>query len=193
METIYKSVIEAPNVWVAGDQPPAEDDVRLVLEALAKDLAGWEPEIPLDVIREVSRRFINDFVVAGGLVEREAGGGLFDYELQIPREIRIKNQTLKAITIEYLLKSEVTAGVFRKGEEIITKLFNALFESCRADKPRDRYLLFPRRLRPRLRAVSDNESDLRRLICDYVAGLTEGQARHLYARFFEPGHGHLGA
>ncbi len=192
METIYKSVKEAPNVWVAGQDSPEEEDVRNLLEALADDLAAWEPEIPLDVIREVSRRFINLFVVAGEVVDRDAGGGLFDFELQIPREIRIKNQVLKAITIEYLLKSEVTAGVFHKGQEIITRLFQALLDSCHA-KQRDRYLLFPRRLRPRLRAVSDNQSDLRRHICDYIAGLTEGQARHLYARFFEPGHGQWGA
>lgn len=100
---------------------------------------------------------------------------------------------LKAITIEYLLKSEVTAGVFHKGEEIVTRLFDALCECCHAPKPRDRYLLFPRRLRPRLRSLSDNQSAQLRVICDYLAGLTEGQARHLYSRFFEPGHGHLGA
>jgi dGTPase len=190
-ETIFKSVRDAPKVWV-GEDPPSEQDVGDVLEPLIDALAGWEPDIPLDVIRELSRSFINGFVVAGEVETLGSGSSLFDFSLQVPREIRIRNQVLKAITIEYLLRSEVTAGVFFKGHEILDRLFEALLRSCHQPRSRDRYLLFPRRLRPRLKSVSDNQGDLRRLICDYLAGLTEGQVRKLYARFFEPGNAQLG-
>lgn len=90
------------------------------------------------------------------------------------------------------MKNDITAGVFYKGHEILDRLFGAFLGSCEADRDRDRYLLFPRRMRPRLREVADNQSDLMRLICDYLAGLTEGQVRQIYARFFEPGHAHFG-
>lgn len=192
METVYKSVKNAPNVWIDGEDPPDEAEVAELLGGLADVLAPWEPEIPLNVIRELSRELINGFVVAGDLVQDGSGASLFDFRLQIPRETRVRNQVLKAITIEYLLKSDVTAGSFFKGHEILDRLFMAFLASCHADRPRDRYLLFPRRLRPRLREVSDNQSEMRRLICDYLGGLTEGQVRKLYARFFEPGHVQFG-
>jgi dGTPase len=192
-ETIYKSVKDAPNVWVEGQPAPSEEDVAAVLTELVDALSAWEPEIPLDVIRELSRKFINQFVVAGEVVQEGSGGSLFDFKLEIPWHDRVRNQVLKAITIEYLLKSDITAGAFFKGHEILDRLFEALFQSCRVQSSRNRYLLFPRRMRPRLREVADNQSDLQRLICDYLGSLTEGQVRRLYARFFEPGHALVGS
>ncbi|HYQ79804.1 MAG TPA: dNTP triphosphohydrolase [Solirubrobacterales bacterium] len=188
MDTIFKSVRGAPNVWVEGQSAPSEEDVAAVLTELVDALSAWEPEIPLDVIRELSRKFINGFVVAGEVVENGPGDSLFDFKLVIPWEDRVRNQVLKAITIEYLLKSDITAGAFFKGHEILDRLFDAFLKSCKELPLRNRYLLFPRRMRPQLREVADNQSDLRRLICDYLGSLTEGQVRRLYARFFEPGH-----
>lgn len=191
-EIIFESVSDAPGVWV-DEGAPDEDEVKAVLADLIDELAKYEPDIPLDIIREISRRYINEFVIAGELSLSGPGDSLYDFKLKIPREIRVKNQVLKAITIEYLLKSDITAGVFFKGHEILGRLFRALLASCEAEKERNRYLLFPRRMRPGLREFADNQSDLRRLICDYLASLTEGQVRKLYARFFEPGHAHLGS
>lgn len=188
METVHKSVADAPNVWI-DEKAPSEEEVQKMLVPLIDELAEWEPDIPLDIIRELSRDHINRFVVAGDVLGMSGGGGLFDYRLEIPHEDRVRNQVLKAITIEYLLRSDVTAGIFYKGHEILNRLFEALLKSCHAQRSRERYLLFPRRFRTELRDVSDSESDLRRKICDYIAGLTEGQARQLYARFYEPGPG----
>lgn len=185
-ETVFNSAAKAPKVWVDQD-PPTEEEVVVMLGGLADVLAEFEPDIPLDVMRELSRELINDFVTAGDVVANGPGNSLFDFKLEIPRKIRVKNQILKAITIEYLLRSDVTAGHFYKGHEILDRLFEALLKSCNMPKKRERYLLFPRRLRPRLRSVYDSESDTRREICDYLASLTEGQVRKLYARFFEPG------
>jgi dGTPase len=192
-ETVYKSVRDAPNVWVDGQEPPDEEDVANVLTELVDGLSPWEPEIPLDVIRELSRKFINGFVVAGEVIQTGPGDSLFDFRLEIPWEDRVRNQVLKAVTIEYLLKSDLTAGAFFKGHEILARLFDAFFKSCKATAARNRYLLFPRRMRPQLREVEDNQSDLQRLICDYLGSLTEGQVRRLYARFFEPGHALVGS
>lgn len=184
METVHRSTAEAPGVWIDEDDP-TEQEISEKLEPLIDALAPSEPEIPLDIIREVSRQYINEFVVAGD-VEVGAGESLFDFELNIPRDIRIQNQVLKAITIEYLLRSDITAGVFHKGQEMLGRLFDALFQSTQVADHRKRYLLFPMRMRPELRPLAGDQSALHRAVCDYVASLTEGQARHLYARFFEP-------
>ena len=191
IETVYRSVVEAPKVWVE-ETAPSEDEVTDVLTELYDVLAKWAPEIPLDVIRELSRGLINDFVLAGKVVTTGPGETLFDFKLEIPREVRVRNQVLKAITVEYLLRSEITAGVFFKGHEILDRLFEALWSSCRREPDRHRYLLFPRRMRIPLRSAEDNQGDQHRLICDHLAGLTEGQVRKLYARFFEPGNAQLG-
>jgi dGTPase len=190
-ETVYRSVAEAPRVWV-DEEAPSHEEVNAVLGELYDALAEWAPEIPLDVIRELSRGFINEFVLAGEVVATAPGETLFDFKLEIPKGVRLRNQVLKAITVEYLLRSEITAGVFFKGHEILDRLFQALHDSCLREPPRDRFLLFPRRMRPQLRSAEDSQGDLHRLICDYLAGLTEGQVRKLYARFFEPGNAQPG-
>ena len=173
VETIHWSVEQAPNVWV-GEDAPDEQEVSSILEPLIGQLEEWEPEIPLDIIREVSRDYINRFVTGPRVTRVGSGSSLFDFRLEIPQDLRAENQVLKAITIEYLLRNEITAGVFFKGHEILKRLFDAFYTSCRVTPSRERYLLFPRRLRPKLREVADSESDLRRGICDYLAGLTEG-------------------
>jgi dGTPase len=187
-ESIYRSVTNAPNVWVEEDTP-TEDEVEGALTPLIDELAEWEPVIPLDLIREVSRDYIDRFVVAGEVERMGDSDTLFDYKLGIPRATRVENQVLKAITIEYLLRNAKTAGTFYKGREILNRLFEALWWSCREAKDREKYLLFPRRLRTRLKREADNVSGQRREICDYLASLTEGQARQLYSRWFEPSSG----
>lgn len=76
--------------------------------------------------------------------------------------------------------------IFHNGERVILRLYDELLANATTRHRRDRFLLFPRPLRDRLAMETDNQSALARLVCDYVASMTEGQALRLYARLFEP-------
>jgi dGTPase len=93
---------------------------------------------------------------------------------------------LKAITFEYVIRDHRTAAAAVKGREIVQRIFETLLASTKAAKPADRHILFPRELRESLRSYEGDATDTARFVCDYVAGLTEGQALDLYGRLFEP-------
>jgi len=186
VETIWRSVCGAPIRFQDG--PPSQDTVAGHLDGLARELAPWEPEIPKDIMREVTRSYIDKFASAVDVECPKKVATSFDFQLRIPEEIRIENQVLKSITIEYILRDDRTAALFHKGEEIITRLFEALFDSTQAPA-RHRFLLFPRSMRPDLDSDRDNQSALARATCDHIASMTEGQALTLYSRLFEPAGG----
>jgi dGTPase len=185
LESVVGALAKAPGVrWKDG--PPSAEVVEPVVRDLCDRLSDEEPPIPLDVIRDQMRHYIDKFATAGTLVETGDGSSLFDFKLDIPEEIRIENQILKSITFEYVIDDATTRRQAFKGQEILRRLFAALLENTQ-QSGRDRLLLFPREQRPRLDTLSEVEAA--RAVCDYLAGMTEGQALRLYAQLFEPSAG----
>lgn len=181
-ESVLTAVANAPGVrWQAG--PPSAETVDGVIRDLTARLYGWRAPVPLDVIRDATRHYINKFANAPTLRQRGSGATLFDFELEIDEAIRVENQVLKSITFEYVIDDARTRRLAFRGQEILRRLFHALFENAQ-QSGRDRLLLFPRDMRDRLDTLSTAESA--RVVCDYLASMTEGQALHLYSRLFEP-------
>ena len=185
VETICVATAKAPIRWREG--PPPAAAIAPIVEELTKlltePLEGGQA-VPLDVIRDVSRHYIDRFATAP-TVERVGGGdSLFDYKLEIPEEIRIENQVLKTITFEFVVNDADTRRLSFKGREILRSLFIALFENALPGDRSDRLLLFPRPMRDGLDTLSPAQAA--REVCDYLAGMTEGQALRLYAQLFEP-------
>lgn len=169
------------------DGPPDHDVVEPILAELTKRLTDPLDDVeavPLDVIRDVSRYYIDRFATAPTVVRDGDGNSLFDYQLDIDEAIRIENQVLKTITFQYVVNDAETRRLGFKGKEILRGLFGALFENALPEAKRDRLLLFPRELREGLDTLS--ESQTARAVCDYLAGMTEGQALRLYSQLFEP-------
>jgi dGTPase len=69
-------------------------------------------------------------------------------------------------------------------EAILTRLFRVLQENTEAKK--ERYVLFPREMREELASRESDQSATLRMVCDYLASMTEGQALQLYSRLFDP-------
>lgn len=183
LRALHQSILEAPINW--RDSPATEQQVADYVAPLYDALAKWAPDIPMDVIREMSRLYIDRFARA---CDVEATGGVessFDFKLTIPEEIRIENQVLKSITFEFIIRDPRTVQIFHKGEQIVLRLFDELYTNASEDRS-DRFLLFPRNARAQLAMDRDNQSALARYVCDYIASMTEGQALRLYARLFEP-------
>ncbi len=143
--------------------------------------------MPKDVIREFTRARIDEFAIAGDVTTLGDGMTLFDYRFDVPEDVRIKNQILKSITFEFVIRDHRTTTVAFKGREILKRLFEALYENASGgNSSADRFVLFPRELRPTIWAFADDEPALARAVCDHLASLTEGQALSLYGRLFEP-------
>lgn len=185
VDTITRAMATAPIRWESG-VPPTADVVAPIIEDLRSRLTARvddAEEIPLDVIRDVTRHYINRFANAPTLGTTGSGNTLFDFRLDIPEEIRIENQVLKTITFEFVVNDAETRRLSFKGQEILRRLFRTLFRNAQ-EAGRSQFLLFPRSMRPALETLSGTETA--RAVSDYLAGMTEGQALSLYAQLFEP-------
>ncbi len=184
--TVAENVRRAPIRWSSG--PPSDDKIAAVIEELVKRLGKYVTATPPDVLREVTRRYIDEFATAGRLVGTGRGETLYDFTFEVPEELRMANQVLKSITFEYVIYDARTTTLAYKGREIIRRLFDCMYANTQSSAGRDRFLLFPREYREELRSLAD-DSSAARFVADYIASLTEGQATALYRRLFEPERG----
>lgn len=185
VEEVCATTAAAPVRWQAG--PPSAEVVAPMVAELTKRLTDPLDDpgfIPLDVIRDVTRHYIDKFATAPTVELLGDGASLFDYSLEIPEEVRIENQVLKTITFEYVVNEAETRRLSFKGKEILERLFWALFDNTLSNARRTRLLLFPRERRDDLETLSPIQAA--RAVCDYLATMTEGQALRLYAQLFEP-------
>jgi dGTPase len=183
VDTVLASATSPRIKWA--DDPPGRDEVAAVLKDAMDRFRQVAPVIHTDVIREVTRYYINRFANAGEIQQRGEGMSLFDYRLEIPREIRIENQVLKAITFEYVIRDERTTTFIHKGKVIVTDLWEELFGNAQDPDRIERNTLLPRAMRRDLANAFGDQSRLARIVCDYIASMTEGQAISLYGRLFE--------
>jgi dGTPase len=185
-ERVWRTTCNAPVKWKDG--PPSPEQVNRILD----ELVGRIPTafaVPKDVLREVTRHYIDKFATAGELTVHGDEADPFGTKFEVPEEIRVENQVLKSITFEFVIDDQRTTTLAFKGREIVRRLFEALYENTTGAVGRHRFLLFPQELRATLRSFESDEFDLARATCDYIAGMTEGQAVHLYKRLFEPAAG----
>ena len=186
IDAIAEMTAGAPVRWQAGESP-SRDVVAPIVEELTKRLTDpldQAETVPLDVIRDVTRLYIDRFATAISVVKKGAGETLFDWDLEIDEEIRIQNQVLKSITFAFVINDAETRRLAFKGREILRRLFRALYENAISADPKQRLMLFPREMRNGLETLSKAQSA--RAVCDYLASMTEGQALRLYSQLFEP-------
>lgn len=154
------------------------DRVRDILQELRDRLTR-----PDNTIREVARHYINRFVLAAKIVAAGNSATSFDYQLRLPEEVRQECIAFKMLTLEFIILDERTTTLAYKGREIVTRLFNAFMENTQKSAGILRLEIFPRAIRARLEAAAETEYP--RIVCDFLAGMTDGQATRLYSRLFE--------
>lgn len=185
IEEICQMTEDASVSWKEGE-PPGRERIASIIEELTgylTDSLDTTEDVPLDVIRDVTRRYIDRFATAVKVVPRGDGISLFDFELQIDEEIRLQNQVLKSITFAFVINDAETRRLAFKGKEILRELFWALYGNA-IEAKNDRLMLFPRQMRDDLDTLSEGQAA--RAVCDYLASMTEGQALRLYSQLFEP-------
>lgn len=96
------------------------------------------------------------------------------------REAMLQVEVLKHLNYELVIRSPRLAVVEHRGRDLVTKLFNTLLESEGALLPTDWRLRYKE-------AAAAGITQASRLVCDYVACMTDRYAAELHARLFGDG------
>lgn len=145
-----------------------------------------------DTFSSFLARLIGEFIHATTLVTRE--NALSDSTHRYAFDIYIEPEAEKLCT---LLKMLAVGLVFHtpqvhqleyKGGEILRKLFTVMEEEyIQKDKPG--YRLLPAHYHNAMQ--SGDEHERRRMLCDYISGMTDGFVVRTYKRLFDPDFGSI--
>ncbi|ALK16360.1 MULTISPECIES: dGTP triphosphohydrolase [Burkholderia cepacia complex] len=99
--------------------------------------------------------------------------------VRLTRDGLIKVEILKHLNYELVIRSSRLAVVEHRGRDLVTDIFNALWKSKGA--------LLPDDWKERYDSVGSSKPNRARLICDYVACMTDAYAAEVHDRLFGRG------
>jgi dGTPase len=124
---------------------------------------------------------VNAFVVSIGVVEQLTfEHPLLRFQAQLDEKASVFLEHLKELVIRKVIKTAQVQTLEYRGQQLIVDLFDALnSDPMRLMKQnfRDLYLL------------ASDEGQRIRVICDYIAGMTDEYATRMFERLFVPRHG----
>ena len=109
------------------------------------------------------------------------------FDLRIDPTVKAESKLYKTIALDLIFQSPQIQQIEFKGGQILSRLFNAL--SQHALDPRGLRIL-PTTIQQLVDRETSDSARYRRL-CDYTAGLTDGQAVRTYKRLFNPDFGSI--
>jgi dGTPase len=113
----------------------------------------------------------------------------YAFRLEIDPDILEEAELYKKISLELVFLSPQIRQLEHKGDYIIRRLFDVYEAQYIRNEKSDMHLL-PSGVERTIRATSD-KSLRARLLCDYIAGMTDGFAIRTYKRLFDPDFGSL--
>ncbi|HHB76627.1 MAG TPA: deoxyguanosinetriphosphate triphosphohydrolase family protein [Desulfobulbus sp.] len=124
---------------------------------------------------------VNAFIVSSEIKQDvKYKSNLLKYDVFLPCEACFALDLLKKLVVEKVIRIPEVRTLEYRGQHIIMQLFDAL-----ASDPGE---LLPSRFGD-LWKKAQTENEKMRIICDYVAGMTDEYATRLYERMFVPRHG----
>ena len=111
------------------------------------------------------------------------------FEIQIDPAKKIECSLYKRIAYEIVFQSTRVKQLEYKGDRMLERLFEALLENYAQAVKTPSRLVSPK-LEARLEKAAD-ETHKARLLCDYLAGMTDSFAIKTYRRLFDPGFGSI--
>lgn len=113
----------------------------------------------------------------------------YRYGLDIDPAIRREAELYKKISVDLVFRSPQLHQLEHKGAYLLQKIFNALKENYLENEDSSTNLL-PRDAERIVRAATDSDQKMR-LLCDHLAGMTDGFAVRTYKRLFDAEFGSL--
>jgi dGTPase len=145
-------------------------------------------------LERAMNRKIGAFVEACRLVERESFmndlTNRYRYGLEIDPAV-VKEQKLYArLAVNLVFRSPQVAQLEHKGRTMLERLFNALVDNYMENKGTQLSLLSGD-FEAEMAEAGDDRPRQARIICDYLAGMTDGFASRIYKRMFDPDFGSI--
>ena len=113
----------------------------------------------------------------------------YRYRLVIDDAVRAESELYKAIAFELVFKSPQLHQLDHKAEHILGKLFG-VFHDRYVPEGKKGLRLLPASEEKALAEAAD-ENERARLVCDYIASMTDGFATRTYKRLFDPEFGSI--
>jgi dGTPase len=158
-----------------------------------------------DLIRAISRGRIDSFVghriglyVRATRVVEESNllsveTNRYRFRIVVDEERQAESEVFKQLAFEVVFLSPQLKQLEHKGSLMLRRLWDLLHERYVEGRPIDGQLF---QLLPDEQAgeIEDAEtpSERARLVCDFLAGMTDGFAARMYQRLFSPGFGSIG-
>ncbi|MDE0593615.1 MAG: dNTP triphosphohydrolase [Roseibacillus sp.] len=158
-----------------------------------------------DLIRAINRGRIDSFVGRRiGLYVRatraveesnllSGESNRYRFRIAVDEERQAESEVFKQLAFEVVFLSPQLKQLEHKGSLMLRRLWDLLHERYVEGKPIDGQLF---QLLPDEQACEIEEaetpSERARLVCDFLAGMTDGFAARMYQRLFSPGFGSIG-
>lgn len=132
---------------------------------------------------------INRYILAADRSQRQGAVSKpisyrYLYQVEIPIKYKIEVALINAIIMNVVIKSPQVSTLEEKGKLILKSLFSAFMDDNKT------YKLLPDDWKGYLKE-DDSPEARARVVCDYLAGMTDNYAQKLYARLFLPHQGSI--
>ena len=117
----------------------------------------------------------------------------YHYRLVIDEDVKAESALFKRLAFEVVFLSPQLKQLEHKGSRMLRQLWEVLGERYIMDRPIDgqNFQLLPADTAEEITSAAD-EASRARLVCDFLAGMTDGYASRTYKRLFSPDFGSIG-
>jgi len=177
--------VEAIERWAAAQDLDATD--RQVIDALIDAVTGHRLE-------RMMNHKIGNFVGACRLVERDTFlndlTNRYRFGVALDPAVVREQKLYARLAREVVFQSPQVCQLEHKGGFMLERIFTALKENY-LDEGGARQALLSRDFEAEMRAAGHHPERRARIICDYLAGMTDAFASRIYKRLFDPDYGSI--
>ncbi len=173
------------NRWIEQNKNYLDDEETVFVNQLKKLITKGNYKPKLGSI-------IGDFIMACSVEERNTFmddlTNRYKYKLVIDEKIKKQAELYKKIAVDLVFTSPPLQQVEFKADEMITRMFKVFTGNYIFSKKENK--LLPN-FTHNLIIAEKSDTQKARLICDYIAGMTDSFAMRVYKRLFDPGYSSL--
>ncbi len=176
---------EKLTAWLTDDNPDLTDNQRTKLNLLMENLTG-EYRLEKYMAREIGQ-FIKGVELQQDTNFMSHLTNRYAFKLHINPQIAETYKLYAMIATDLIFKHSSIQQLEFKGTQIIKSIFNALYGEYSKEKP---LFILPPMVHKQVIAAKDAKNK-NRIICDHIAGMTDGFVQKTYKRLFSPDSGSI--
>lgn len=183
---IHSGFITQHKIERWADSQQLDDDLKASLQSLFDAMTGGNLE------RSLSTK-IGSYIESCSVVETTnimtAFTNRYKFDLVIDEKARKESKMFKKLSLDLVFLSPQLHQLEKKGDYLLKRIFDTFAENY-IGKERFELNLLPKYVEQNI-ANANNDQHRARLLCDYIAGMTDGFAIRTYKRLFDPEFGSM--